>query len=256
VKLGSWEQYLAMRSGIVRLNSEHRGLLSNDLGAVAGLLFDLGAGKYVASPSQEVSETSVSSWEFDLAAVRAESASNRKKRDQSNQGDVTHTEVQGWLRDLGLSLGFEIWIASNDRSRPYGSGKLGDRCLAQLPIHMTEKGLAEAISFIDVIWFKRGVASVVAAFEVEHTTSIYSGILRLLDLAHHDTGESLKSLYLVAPDNREHEVRLQLNRPAFQKISELHIKYLPYGELDRNRESMARFGEGLKAIEAISKNLS
>jgi len=48
VKLGRWTEYLAMREGVLRLNQEHRDLLSNDLGAVAGLLFDIGSGRYVA----------------------------------------------------------------------------------------------------------------------------------------------------------------------------------------------------------------
>ena len=48
VKLGSWEEYLAMRTGIVRMNVEHRDLLSNDLGAMGGLLFDIGSGRYVS----------------------------------------------------------------------------------------------------------------------------------------------------------------------------------------------------------------
>ena len=33
------------------------------------------------------------------------------------------------------------------------------------------------------------------------------------------------------------------------------MRYLPYGELEKHRESIARFGEGLKAIHAISKAL-
>jgi len=35
VRLGRWDEYLAMREGILRLNREHRTLLSNDLGAIA-----------------------------------------------------------------------------------------------------------------------------------------------------------------------------------------------------------------------------
>ncbi|HSN13910.1 MAG TPA: type II restriction endonuclease, partial [Anaeromyxobacteraceae bacterium] len=62
-------------------------------------------------------------------------------------------------------------------------------------------------------------------------------------------------LYLVAPDAREDEVRRQLARPAFRRIGELAVKYLPYGELDRHRESMARFGEGLRAVDAIARRL-
>lgn len=42
VKLGRWDHYLSMREGVMRLNAEHRSRLSNDLGAVAGLLFDIG----------------------------------------------------------------------------------------------------------------------------------------------------------------------------------------------------------------------
>lgn len=43
VKLGRWDEYLAMRRGILELNERYRDLLSNDLGAVAGFLSDMGA---------------------------------------------------------------------------------------------------------------------------------------------------------------------------------------------------------------------
>ena len=33
-------------------------------------------------------------------------------------------------------------------------------------------------------------------------------------------------------------------------------RYLPYGELERHRDSMARFGHGIKAIEASARNLT
>ena len=46
-KLGSWDSYFAMRETIVRANEEHRNLLSKDLGAFAGLLFDIGCGRIV-----------------------------------------------------------------------------------------------------------------------------------------------------------------------------------------------------------------
>ncbi|MEW3673740.1 type II restriction endonuclease, partial [Pseudomonas aeruginosa] len=39
VKLGKWEHYLSMREGGLRLNAQHRNALSNDMGALAGLLF-------------------------------------------------------------------------------------------------------------------------------------------------------------------------------------------------------------------------
>ncbi len=50
-------------------------------------------------------------------------------------------------------------------------------------------------------------------------------------------------------------MRAQLARPAFARIAELKIGWLPYGELARNRAAIARFGEGLKAIRAIARPL-
>ncbi len=52
VKLGRWPDYLAMRLGMLRINAQYRNLLSNDLGALAGFLFDVGSGRYVAPPLQ------------------------------------------------------------------------------------------------------------------------------------------------------------------------------------------------------------
>jgi type II restriction enzyme len=111
------------------------------------------------------------------------------------------------------------------------------------------------VRLIDVLWLSKGTDQVAAAFEVEHTTSIYSGILRLLDLATGITNVGDLRLFLVAPDGRENDVRDQLLRPAFRNRA-LQLKYLPYGALEENRISMARFGTGIKPVEAIARILS
>ena len=148
-----------------------------------------------------------------------------------------------------------MWIASNDRSRSFGGGKLSDGCLVELPATLAADKAADTIALIDVLWLDTEACAIEAAFEIEHTTSIYSGILRLCDLTFGASGNALEGVYLVAPDDREKEVRAQLQRPAFQGLSSLRMRYLPYGELERNRESMARFGEGLKAIDAVARIL-
>jgi len=255
VKLGRWDEYLAMRQGIITLNSENRDLLSNDLGAVSGLLFDIGTGRYAAPPRSD-DEKARAAWEEDLARVRAESDKTRKLREAYREGDRTHTEVQGWLRDLGRSLGFDVWVAANDRTRLYASGLLGDGCLKGLPRPLNESPGADAIRLIDVLWLDHVSEKVSAAFEVEHSTSIHSGIVRLLDLAHGAPGEPIQGLFLVAPDEREESVRAQLARPAFCRIADLNVRYLPYGELERHRAAMARFGTGLKAVEAVARKLA
>lgn len=253
-KLGRWSEYLAMRTGMLKLNARYRDLLSNDLGAVAGLLFDVGSGRYAAPPpGDDVYARTL--WEQDLAKVRAESAKALKTMAASHESDRTHTEIQGWLRDLGLGLGYQVWIAANDRNRPHDGGRLGDGCLDRLPLSVEQMPGSESIRLIDVLWLERDGDRVAGAFEVEHTTSIYSGIVRLLDLALGTPGRATHGLFLVAPDDREDDVRAQLARPAFSRVADMAVRYLPYGELERNRAAMARFGHGMKAVEAIARAL-
>ncbi|GMR01991.1 MAG: hypothetical protein BMS9Abin20_0316 [Acidimicrobiia bacterium] len=66
VKLGRWDGYLAMRRGILELNSKYRDLLSNDLGAIAGFLFDVGSGRYPAPP-RDLDEAALTQWEKELS---------------------------------------------------------------------------------------------------------------------------------------------------------------------------------------------
>jgi type II restriction enzyme len=256
VKLGSWDHFLAMRSGVLDLNDEYRDLLSNDLGAIGGLLFDIGSGRYPAPPLSTAGGTDAD-WFERLEIARQEARALSKAQIAQGESDRSHSEIQAWLRDLGHALGYDIWIAANDRGRVFNGVPLGKDCLEHLPDSISTAPGADAVRLIDVLWLDRGAPNVAAAFEVEHSTSIYSGIVRMLDLAL--SGSDLHAaagLFLVAPDSREVEVRAQLQRPAFSRVADLDISYLPYGELERNREAIGRFGSGLKAIRAIAKPLT
>ena len=252
VKLGRWDHYLSMREGAIRLNERYRSRLSNDLGAVAGLLFDIGSGRYPLPPATD-NAAALAAWQADLDKVRQESAAAQKAWLAERESDLTHTEIQGWLRDLGRSLGFQVWIAANDRGRRYGDGTLADGCLNELPA--AQSG-SDSARLIDVVWLRPDSASVAAAFEVEHSTSIYSGIVRMLDLALGTQIGADCTLFLVAPDERRDEVAQQLRRPAFSRVTELGIRYLPYGELRVHRDAISRFGAGLKPLLALSSTLA
>ena len=249
IRLGKWADYLDMREGMLSLNNQYRSLLSNDLGAIAGLMFDVGTGRYTSPPPDSAA---LDVWAADLARVRGE-GENRKQIEEAKV-DTTHTEIQGVLRDLGKALGYDVWIASNDRGRIYGHSRLDNGCLDALPAEIARSPGADSIRLIDVLWIERTSESVAAAFEVEHTTSIYSGIVRMLDLAL-GPAQTLSRLFLVAPDNREDDVRAQLARPAFSRIGDIGVRFIPYSELTRNQDNIARFGTGLRPMEAISRIL-
>ena len=250
VKLGRWTEYLAMRRGMIEFNDRHRELLSNDLGGVAAFCYDIGMGLYTP-PTLAAGDEAHATWAEKLASVRDAIV----KPASLEANDRTHTEIQGWLRDLGRALNYQVWIAQNDRGRSFGNGRLGDGCLAKLPSLLDSSPGAEAIRLIDVLWVDVA-EKIVAAFEVEHTTSIYSGIVRMLDLALGGDTSNLHSLYLVAPDKREADVRAQLARPAFSRIADLSVRYLPYSQLETNRTAIGKFGAGVAVLEKISHRLT
>ena len=254
VKLGRWADYLAMRQGMLQLGERYRTRFSNDLGAVAGFLFDIGNGRYTL-PADEANPDAMARWQEDLARVREDNAVREKALARAQAGDETHTQVQGWLRDLGRALGFSVWIASNDQGRSCDGGKLGDGCLAILPDALINNPAIDTIRLIDVLWLDMDRGTVAAAFEVEHTTSIYSGIVRMLDLALGMASSPSGTYFLVAPDERENDVRAQFARPAFSRATDLDLRFLPYSALREHHESMARFGSGLKPMLAVAHAL-
>ena len=124
-----------------------------------------------------------------------------------------HTEIQFELAELGAGMGLDVWIARNDRSRIWNGKPLGmlSRVIDEMPTQFNA-ATQRTIELIDVLWLKGN--SIVAAFEVECTTSIYSGLLRMSDLLALQPNLDIK-LYLVAPDERAEKVELEIRRPSF-----------------------------------------
>ncbi|GAG41448.1 unnamed protein product, partial [marine sediment metagenome] len=83
------------------------------------------------------------------------------------------------------------------------------------------KAARDIIEQIDVLWHNGG-KGIVAAFEVERTTTITSGIDRFRNLLT-AAPESEVELYLVVPKSRGNEVRSKLGSPANRKDG-LHKK--------------------------------
>jgi hypothetical protein len=123
--------------------------------------------------------------------------------------------IQALLAGIGDRMGMRVWIPRNDRAAVVAEWK-GDHqaALEQLPLNYDDTTL-KTIEQIDVLWL-RGRA-IVRAFEVEHTTSIYSGILRMADLLALQPNMDIK-LHIVAPDARRDKVFQELRRPVFSLL--------------------------------------
>lgn len=126
-------------------------------------------------------------------------------------------KVQAKLASIGAQMGLKIWIPRSDRAAVMEEWKAERRPLLEsLPLNYDETTL-KTIEQIDVLWL-RGRA-IVRAFEVEHTTSIYSGILRMADLLALQPNMNIK-LHIVAPYARRDKVFQEIQRPVFSLLEE------------------------------------
>lgn len=138
--------------------------------------------------------------------------------------------VQAKLAEIGDKLGLKIWIPMGDRKKVLTMWKPKDGVLLDhLPFAFEDVSL-RTIKNIDVLWIKG--RSIARAFEVEHTTAINSGILRMADLLAIQPMINIKA-YIVAPDERHDKVFKEITRPVFaviggeRSLSEV-CSYIPY----------------------------
>jgi type II restriction enzyme len=126
--------------------------------------------------------------------------------------DYTHSQVQTILADIGAKKGHDIWLPRSNRAQI-------DRVLApDLPLRdAIPHALASVVSIaeeIDVIWLRRGSGLLAALYEVEHTTSIYSGLLRFNDI-HLVASSERPTFTIVAKDVRRDVFTRNVQRPTF-----------------------------------------
>jgi hypothetical protein len=154
-----------------------------------------------------------------------------------------HTEIQFALLSMGSAMGLELWVARNDRSRTWNGETLGKVAgmIAELPTQFNE-ATNRTIELIDVLWLRGN--SILAAFEVECTTSVYSGLLRMSDLLALQPNIDIK-LYLVAPEERRNKVEQEIQRPTF-KLREKSLPstcgFLPFKALMEKIDGIMNLG--------------
>jgi predicted RNA-binding protein len=170
-----------------------------------------------------------------------------KEEETEGKKPREHTEIQWNLLKFGSDMGFDLWVARNDRNKAWDGRKFSDfpKIKAELPLQFDD-ATNRTIELIDVLWLKGN--AIVAAFEVESTTSIYSGLLRMSDLISMQPNLTIP-LYLVAPDDRREKVMIEVNRPTFSKLSpplSQICRFICFGTL---KEQMKIVGHMLRFIK-------
>jgi hypothetical protein len=148
-----------------------------------------------------------------------------KVQEDSEQVNETseHISMQWKLIQLGMKAGSKIWIPKNDQQRISSKYKFSDfeqEFTAGIDVP------AKYVENIDVVWKEE--FRIDAAFEVENTTAIYSGLLRFSDLKI-VAPNSNYPLFIVAPYERRNRVIEQVKRPTFRRMDfEKKVKFLSY----------------------------
>ena len=153
-----------------------------------------------------------------------------------------HDEMQWRLIRLGQLAKCDVWVPRNDQPKQYEGNRFRDFVLHEF--HQT-LDVPRTIENIDVVW-KFGPYSIRSAFEIEHSTSIYSGILRLSDLRA-EAPNSNYPLFIVASEERKRRVFEELRRPTFSgpclRLNEV-IRFLGYDkvrEIDESSKHLKNF---------------
>ncbi len=135
------------------------------------------------------------------------------KPSETTMPDLAHNQVQTLLGGIGTTKGFDIWIPQADRIKLDWSLTASFHPLLSLPVSLA--AVRQIAEEVDVIWIDRKGGTPAAMYEVEHSTPIYSGLLRLNDV--HLMLPSLTLRFgIVSNDDRRAVFVRQLDRPTFK----------------------------------------
>jgi hypothetical protein len=160
-----------------------------------------------------------------------------RQEDQTVISSLTHWQVQTLLAGIGTLKGYGVYVPPNNlelldwklvqRFQPVGG----------LPSYIEQR--TRFASEIDVVWIDHKQDLIAAAFEVEHSTQVYSGLLRFNDVLLTCSGAN--RFFIVSNESRRDLFVRQLQRPTFQRsgLSEL-ASFLDYANVFEWHRRLAR----------------
>jgi hypothetical protein len=186
-------------------------------------------GEGVAKRSEEILSEDVRKFDEDIP--------------KTAQNEVSeHVEMQWKLLNLGKKMGSKVWVPKNDQKKiitAYGYNDFELEFSSGIDLQ------AKYVENIDVVWKEE--FRIDAAFEIEHSTSIYSGLLRFADLKI-IAPNSTYPLYIVAPLSQRNKLKEQINRPTFRKMDFAHkVRYLSYETVNEIDLFFEKSNSGLNA---------
>jgi len=151
-----------------------------------------------------------------------------------------HVKMQWKIIQLGLKAGSKVWVPRNDQQKIINEYKFNT---FETEFTAGIDTPAKYVENIDVVWKEE--FRIDAAFEIENSTAIYSGLLRFSDLKI-VAPNSNYPLFVVAPGARRNQVAEQIKRPTFRKLDfKNKVRYLSYESVNEIYNFFDNSGSGL-----------
>jgi hypothetical protein len=125
--------------------------------------------------------------------------------------NLSHSQVQSLIGSIGIKKGYNIWVPESDKIKIDNSIVDTSKIVDKLPSFNRE--VDHIISEVDVIWFDN--SKPISFYEVEHSTPIYSGLLRFNDVLL--TISRTDNFNIVANQERNNKFNREINRPTFKQ---------------------------------------
>ena len=135
-----------------------------------------------------------------------------KEKLSLNPSKLSHWDVMGILLELGNLLGYETYTADSAKQCKVLKKSLGEIALLKEIPPFTYKKLLDTVKNVDVIWFKEEFPA--HCFEVEHTTGVTVGLLRLYQIRNFTNAR----FFVVAPANIMNRFQTELTKDPFYKV--------------------------------------
>jgi len=155
--------------------------------------------------------------------------------------DLSHSQVQTLLADIGRIKGYDIRVPENDVGRLEWSLAKPFPLRQSIPAGFGD--VSSILSEIDVLWVTRGRNAIEGLFEVEHSTPVFSGLLRFNDILLMHPEASRFSI--VSNEPRRGVFSRQIMRPTFRQSGLAdRVTFLEYANVFEWHARLVHQGEG------------
>lgn len=180
--------------------------------------------KVVGAVAEEESTT-----EPEEKRAEAEPDVDEGDEEKDEESKRIHKEMQWMLLWLGNELNLNLWLPKTDFTQSYKKNEIANLAgmLEDLPFDILKAG--RSVQRIDVIWLENN--KIIAAFEIENSTGIESGLFRMSHMWVSLKDSSIRT-YIVAPDTDVNKAQDKITEPTFKHIGLAEsCCFIPYTKL-------------------------